>query len=226
MFDAILLIAGKGQRSGLSYNKILYKIDGKPLFRYSLETFLSCQDCHKVIIVTTKDDYEQVYTAVRDLDLSRIEFTYGGDHRQDSVACGIEKCSSKVVLIHDGARPLIEKNHIINVYEGALIYSSAVLAVKTVDTIKELKDGKLNTLNRDSLWNIQTPQGVDLKKFKKALTRAKTDKYYGTDDVSLLEKYYDISPKIIQGSYRNIKATNPEDLDYVKYLIRGNNYGI
>lgn len=226
MFDAILLIAGKGQRSGLAYNKILYKVDGKPLFRYSLETFLSCEHCRKVIIVTTKDDYEQVSLAISDLDLSRIEFTYGGNLRQDSVANGIDKCNSEVVLIHDGARPLIEKKHIIDVYEGALMYSSAVLAVKTIDTIKELKNGKLNTLNRDLLWNIQTPQGVDLKKFKKALTRAKTDKYYGTDDVSLLEKYYDISPKIIQGSYRNIKVTNPEDLDYVKYLIRGIIYGI
>ena len=101
------------------------------------------------------------------------------------------------------------------------MYSSAVLAVKTVDTIKQYSNGKLVTLNRDSLWNIQTPQAVELKKFKSALKKANDDRFIATDDVSLLERYYDISPRIIMGSYRNIKLTTMDDLEYIRYLIRG-----
>ncbi|MFA7435089.1 MAG: 2-C-methyl-D-erythritol 4-phosphate cytidylyltransferase [Bacilli bacterium] len=226
MFDAIILTAGKGSRSGLKYNKVLYRIDGKPIFKYSLEVFLSCFDCRKVVLVINKNEQEEVKAAIEDLDTSRIDITYGGELRQDSVANGIEKCSSKIVLIHDGARPLIERKHIIDVYEGALMYSSAVLAVKTTDTIKEYKNGVLKTLNRDNLWNIQTPQAVELKKFKVALKKAKSDNFIATDDVGLLEKYFDITPRIIPGSYRNIKLTTTEDLEYIKYLLRGKFYGI
>src|SRR5690554_1245169 len=114
MFDAIILTAGKGSRSGLKYNKVLYRIDGKPIFKYSLEVFLSCFDCRKVVLVINKNEQEEVKAAIEDLDTSRIDITYGGELRQDSVANGIEKCSSKIVLIHDGARPLIERKHIID----------------------------------------------------------------------------------------------------------------
>lgn len=226
MFDAIILIAGKGSRSGLKYNKVLYRIDGKPIFKYSLETFLSCKDCRKVVLVVNKNEVDEIKDAIADLDLSKIEIAYGGVLRQDSVASGVDKCGNKIVLIHDGARPLVEKKHIVDVYESALMYSSAVLAVKTIDTIKEYKNGKLTTLNRESLWNIQTPQAVELKKFKTALKRASVENYIATDDVSLLEKYFEITPKIVNGLYRNIKLTTMEDLEYIKYLLRGKFYGI
>lgn len=226
MFDAIILIAGKGSRSGLKYNKVLYKIENKPVFKYSLEVFLNCNECRKVVLVVNKNEIEEIKEAIKDLDNSRIDYAYGGELRQDSVASGIEKCSSQIVLIHDGARPLIELRHIVDVYEGALINSSAVLAVKTIDTIKEHKNGKFITLNRDNLWNVQTPQGVELKKFKNALNKAKEDNYIATDDVSLLEKYYDITPRIVIGSYKNIKLTTIEDIEYIKFLLRGKFYGI
>ena len=86
MFDAIILIAGKGSRSGLKYNKVLYRIDGKPIFRYSLETFLSCKDCRKVVLVVNKNELDDINDAIIDLDKSRIEIAYGGELRQDSVA--------------------------------------------------------------------------------------------------------------------------------------------
>lgn len=226
MFDAIILMAGRGSRTGLKFNKVLYKIEGKPIFRYSLEEFLSCDDCKKVVLVVNKNELEDIREAIIDLDSSRIEIAFGGDLRQDSVASGIEKCSSKIVLIHDGARPLVERRNIIDCYEGALVYSSAVLAVKTIDTIKRFYNGKLETLNRDSLWNVQTPQAVELKKFKQALKKASLDRFTATDDVSLLERYFDISPRIINGSYKNIKLTTMDDLEYIKYLIRGKYDGL
>lgn len=222
MFETILLIAGKGERTNLTYNKVFYKILNKSLFRYSLETFLNCKECNKVIIVTTPYEIKQVKDEIKDLDTHRIQYTYGGLMRQDSVFEGVKLATRDIILIHDGARPLVQEEQIIAVYESVKQYSSAVLAVKTTDTIKELRDGKLYTLNRDLLWNIQTPQGLKLDLYKKAIEMAQSEKYYGTDDVSLIEKYLNISPKIVEGSYENIKATTKADLEYIEYLIRRN----
>jgi len=226
MFDCILLIAGKGERSGLSYNKVFYTINKKPLFRYSLETFLDIKECRKIVLVIREDDIDLVKKEIETLDNSRIEIVYGGNMRQDSVSNGIDKCESKVVLIHDGARPLVSKKNIDDVYINTLEYYSSVLAVKTIDTIKEVKDGKTRTLNRENLWNIQTPQGVNLEYYKISIKKAIKENYYATDDVSLLEKYMDTVPKIVEGSYQNIKATTYNDIEYIEYLIKEKKYGV
>lgn len=223
MFDGIILAAGKGERSGLLYNKILYEINNKPLFMYSLEAFIKSKYCNKVILVINQADEEAILYYLKSINSKNIELTYGGQMRQDSVANGINKCSSEVVLIHDGARPLVNVDEIEKVYEAAKTNNSSVLAVRTVDTIKELKDGKLITLNRDNLYNIQTPQGVKLDLMKNALNKAQVENFYSTDDVSLIEKYYDLSPKIVIGSYKNIKVTTSEDIDYLNYLLKEGN---
>lgn len=224
MFDAILLLAGKGKRTGLTYNKVFYRIEGKLLFCYSLEVFLSCSECRKVILVAAPEELSVVRSNVKNLDQNRLLYALGGDERQDSVASGIEMCSEPIVLIHDGARPFIKKEHIASVYAGAAENSSAVLAVRTIDTIREERNGKTSLLNRDHLWNMQTPQGVSLELYKKALKFARDEKFRTTDDVGLLEKYLGIYPKIIPGSYDNIKVTTLDDLEYAQYLIRRRNH--
>lgn len=222
MFDAVILMAGKGTRSGLQYNKILYKLNNKAVFLYSLEEFLKCDECKKVVLVIDALEESEIRNEINIVD-ERITFAYGGSQRQDSVRNGIKECSSEVILIHDAARPLIKKQNIIDVYENAKTHTSSVLAVKTIDTIKEYRDGKLITLNRDNLYNIQTPQGVNSNKFKEAHKLAEKENFYATDDVSLLEKYYNISPKIVIGSYNNLKLTTKEDLKYIEYLLKENN---
>jgi len=216
MFDAIILMAGKGERTGLPYNKTLYSIKGKPIFRYSLETFLACRECRKVVLVTAADEMNLVRELVA--DLSRVELTIGGSHRRDSVNAGLALCSEAVVLIHDAARPLVTTEEIRDVYRQTLENKVAVLAVKTTDTIISTASG-YQTLDREHLWNVQTPQGVWLDAYRFALKEAIIDDYYPTDDSGLLVKYLNLTPAIVIGKSENIKVTSKSDLDYLEYLL-------
>ena len=219
MFDVVFLIAGKGERTNLPYNKVFHKINNKFLFMYALEKFIDLKECEKIVIVTNQDDFSKLNSEF-DLDNQKIEITLGGEYRQDSVNKGIKLCKNEIVLIHDGARPNITKNEILKVYEQTLIKGAAVLAVKTKETIKQLVDGKIVTLDRTNLYNIQTPQGVKKSLYNQAVTMAKKDNYYATDDVGLLEKYLFINPEIVLGSYENIKVTTIEDIKYLEFLLK------
>ncbi len=219
MFDVILLIAGKGKRTKLDYNKTLYLINDKPIFKYSLDIFLKMKELNKVVLVIDKEDEDIVNEYIKDINSNKIEIVYGGLERQDSVKNGIDKCSSDVVLIHDGARAYIEEGQVQSVYDNARRYNASALAVKTTDTIRELKKGSSNIVDRNLLWNMQTPQGVNLQMFKEALKKAYEDNYYGTDDLNLLEKYFDIVPKLVEGSKKNLKFTTIDDLDYLKFIL-------
>lgn len=217
MFDAIILLAGKGIRSGLPYNKVLYKLKNKPLFRYALEEFLKAEACKKVVLVCAKGEIGLVKEMVS--DLSGLEFAEGGEFRQDSVRAGMALCTSDLVLIHDGARPFISKDEIEKVYLAALRSKAAVLAVRPTDTIVEVKEG-YRTLERNNLWRVLTPQGVDRKLYLEAARLASAEGYYGTDDVSLLAKYLRVRPEIIPGSNKNIKITTDQDILFLEYLNR------
>lgn len=220
MFDLVLLMAGEGKRTGLSQNKVLYEVNNKPLFRYSLEKFLECEECKNVVLVVREDEKNKVINYLDDLELKKIKICFGGKERQDSVYNSLNYLSSEVVLIHDAARPLISKDIIMKVYEEVKLHQASVPAYNSIDTIKELKDGKLITLNRANLYNIQTPQGVNLKMFKEAHELARKENYYATDDVSLLEKYFGVNVKLVAGSVYNIKVTTSEDLNMIKKLLK------
>ena len=112
MFDCLLLMAGSGTRTTLNYNKIEYKINGKPLYQYSLEKFLSLKECNKVILVVKEDEYNKY----KDLANERIDVVIGGDTRFNSVLNGARKATQDIVLIHDAARPNIKVENIIDLY--------------------------------------------------------------------------------------------------------------
>ena len=108
-FDVILLIAGSGERCGLGYNKVLYKINGQPLFLYSLKKFLEFDECNKVILVLQEDEKDEIFQYIEKEYLEKVDFVYGGNIRQQSVLNGLEKVKEKYVLVHDGARPCLTK---------------------------------------------------------------------------------------------------------------------
>lgn len=214
MFDCILLMAGTGKRSKLSFNKIKYKINDKPLFQYSLDVFLNVAECDKIILVVNEQEYDEY----KSLKSDRVDVVVGGERRCDSVYQGILKSSKDYVLIHDAARPNIKEKDVLDVYNSLLLHKASCLGVKVKDTIKEVKDGfAQNTLDRNNLMQIATPQGVDRLLLLEGL-KNKEINYY--DDVSVLEINYGIKPKIIDGGYNNIKVTTPEDIKYIEYLLK------
>ena len=137
----------------------------------------------------------------------------GGKNRQESVLCGIKRLNSddEVVLIHDGARPLVTDDIINRVINGLKEFNAVVPAVKVKDTIKQiLKNGVVvKTVKRDDLVQVQTPQGVRVKNYLAALEGKDLNTF--TDDASIFEAVGE-SVLTVMGDYKNIKITTPEDV--------------
>lgn len=201
MFGVIILAAGIGSRMNLGYNKMLYKIDNKPIYLHTLDKF---KDFDEIVLVINRDDKIKVS--------GNIKVVYGGKTRGESVYNGLEKIESDYVLIHDGARPYISDEVINKVKESLLINDACGVAVKVKDTIKEYKNGKLKTLNRDDLIAMQTPQGGKTSLLKKVYELEKNDGFISTDDIQVIEKYSNVKIDIVFGSYDNIKITTIEDV--------------
>lgn len=226
MFDVILLMAGSGSRTGLSYNKVLYSVKNKPLFRYSLDQFLALPQCRKVILVAGERDFSAVEEATSDLDGDRIKIAIGGSRRRESVYNGLVLTESDLVLTHDAARPLIKKEDIIKVYEAANDGGFAVLAVKATDTIYRVRGDEMKILDRGELWHMQTPQAVARSALLAAYESDSPDLERTTDEVGLIIKKFDIKPIIVEGSHDNIKVTYERDLRFVEYMIERGYYGL
>ena len=217
MFDCILLMAGSGIRSKLPINKVLYQINNKPIYLYSLEVFLSIKECERIIVVIKKED-ESLYNFPNS---PKIKITYGGLTRSETVKNGLELVNNEDVLIHDAARPNITKEKVLEVYNALKTSSCSLLAIPVQDTIKEVENGfSIKTYDRNKLWYVQTPQGMKTKLLKEGLEKS-NQSYF--DDVEVLEKQFGIKAKIIIGDVRNIKVTTPEDIEYMKYLLGGRN---
>ena len=220
MFDCIILCAGSGTRTNLSYNKVLYKVNDKPLYAYSVDLFKSLKEVDKIVIVSSENDYDYFNNAFK--NDKQVIVTIGGKERSDSVLAGLKKCDSEVVLIHDGARPNILKEEVLGVYEEAKKNKASVLAVKAKDTIKRVDDELyiFDTLNRSELMQMQTPQGVNREMMIEGLEKIDNKKSI-LDDVYVFEKVYGIKPKVVLGRYENIKVTTESDLDYIEFLLKG-----
>lgn len=217
MFDCILLMAGSGKRANLGYNKIKYEINNKALYEYSLELFSSLDEVGKIVMVVSNEEYAEFTKYQSD----RIKVVKGGKERQDSVKEGLKECSEEVVLVHDGARPNITKEEVLQVYEAALENHASVLAVPCVNAIKEVKDGLVTkSLDRSTVWCMQTPQGANRQMLEEAL---KQIDYLIYDDIQALEIVYGIKAKIVLGRQENIKVTNKMDLKIMEVLLGENN---
>lgn len=209
-YSLIILCAGQGTRTGLGYNKMLYKIDGITIYQKSLQVFLNDSLCKQIIVVTSKEEISIFKDLVND---SRLEFVIGGNQRQDSVYNGLSKVKYDYVLIHDGARPYLKATLINNLLTSLKTYNACLLMVDCKDTIKIVENNIVKTtLNRDTLKQAQTPQAFKTSLIKQVHNKALLDNFYGTDDASLIEKYSNELIYCVQGDYENIKITTPEDL--------------
>lgn len=214
MFDCLLLMAGSGKRTSLNYNKINYKINNKELYKYSLEVFLECKECHKVILVVKAEEYKQYEHLKND----RIDIVIGGKERFDSVYNGALAANQDIVLIHDAARCNIKLEEIIKVYQQAQVHKAVCLAVKAKDCIKMVQNSQaIETLDRSVLWQVQTPQAVNRQMLIQGLEKNR-DTFY-LDDVEVLEKNFNTRAFVVEGRYDNIKVTTDEDFKYMEFLL-------
>jgi 2-C-methyl-D-erythritol 4-phosphate cytidylyltransferase len=236
---AIIPAAGLGKRFGPDTNKPFLSLGGKPLIIWSLQQLEALEDIVEIIPVLQLKDMEDGKKTFEEYGIKKIKrIAPGGRERQDSVRNGLRLVEDKdcIVLIHDAARPLIEKDLMQNALkeltaspffpllqegEEALNgYDGVILGVPLKDTIKEAVDTIVQkTLKRDRLWAIQTPQLFHFMSISTAYDKASKEDYYATDDAALVERYGG-KVKIVMGSYHNIKITTPEDLVIAEALLK------
>ena len=220
--SGIILIAGSSTRYQKGINKNFELINNKPVFYYSLKVMNEIDPIKEIILVIRKDEEELVNELLKQFSLNKeIKLVYGGNTRQQSVYNALNNSINNTVIIHDGARPLIKKEYIINCLEEIDYYPGVIVGVKVKDTIKIINDkGEVeSSTNRKYTYIAQTPQC-----FNKDILIKLHEKYQNsediTDDAMLLEKE-NIKVKLVNGSYRNIKLTTSEDYYYIKRLLEG-----
>ncbi|MBP1712757.1 MAG: 2-C-methyl-D-erythritol 4-phosphate cytidylyltransferase [Deltaproteobacteria bacterium] len=214
---ALIPAAGRGRRMAEDVPKAFLPMGGTPLLAQTLQQFEVCSEVGEVVVLAPPGNgiqlAEELVKRFGFQKVSRI--VPGGTERQDSVYAGLKALVSHpdIVLIHDGVRPFITPDLIGRVVSETRVSKAVVAAIPVRDTMKEIgKDGTvLKTLNRDCLWEIQTPQGFLYSLLLQAYEKAYQDQFYGTDDAALVERL-GIGVKVVQGSRFNLKITTPEDL--------------
>jgi len=215
--DAVIVSAGKGHRFMKGKKKQFYFLAEKPILAHTLDKFEACPVIHSILLVVAQEDMDyclkEIVEKYRYRKISQI--IPGGKSRQESVKNGIDSLAKDIdiVAIHDGVRPFITREMIEESIQAAVRFQAVVTAMPVKETIKMAHpDGTiLKTLDRESLWQVQTPQTFKVSVLKEAYQRATRDGFVGTDDASLVERL-GVKVHILPGSYTNIKITTPEDL--------------
>ena len=225
--QAIVAAGGVGKRLKSRSPKPLVQLNGKPLIAYCLEIFERCSFINSVIVVADKKSLKNFIKIVKRYRFKKVSHVIpGGVTRSDSVFAGLKVLDSgtKLVVVHDAARPFVDKQLIKKTISACLKKPAAIAAVKVKPTIKEVDPKNLivsKTLNRNSLWEVQTPQTFKKDILIKAHTRARQKKNV-TDDAALVEQL-GLEVQVVEGSYRNIKITTPEDLIIAEALLKFGN---
>lgn len=216
MITAIIAAAGSGKRMGSEINKIFLTIHNVPIIARSAAALAACPEVDELIIVGAANEIDKLTEVLNQYQPGKPwRIVAGASERQYSITNALLAVNkeTKLILVHDAARPLIEPAVVTQVIDAARRHKAAVVAVPVKDTIKIIDSEKfvVETPPRQTLWSIQTPQGFDAALLREAYAKAAKDGFLGTDDASLVEQL-DEKVIIVPGSYNNIKITSPEDL--------------
>lgn len=211
--NAIIPAGGTSSRFGKS-NKLLEKIGEKEVIKYTVEAFEK-SNVDEIIIcanISIIEDLQRILS-----DCKKVRIIEGGASRQESVFNGIKACECDYVLIHDAARPMITTDLINTAIDEVVFKNALTVATKTIDTIKEVVDGKIvKTIDRSKLYNTQTPQAFKYNLIKDAHEKLSGQNF--TDDAGMLEALGQ-TVYILNGSYKNIKITTQNDIDIAKVYL-------
>lgn len=223
---AIVLAGGKGSRMNSDIPKQYMQLNGKPVIYYSLKAFEESM-IDEIVLVAGKEDIELCENdIVKKYGFKKVvDVVEGGTERYYSVLNGlraVDECD--FVYIHDGARPCIDRGVIQRCISAVQQFDACVAAMPVKDTIKVVdKEGfSVETPDRATLWQIQTPQCFRYSLVKDAYENMAADGNRGniTDDAMVVERYTDTKVKMVEGSYENIKITTPEDIFVAERFLR------
>lgn len=220
-YEVVIPAAGQGKRMNAGKNKLFIELSGIPIIIHTLRVFEADPMCQGIILSINPQE-EAIFSKLVDTyALKKVKkLVPGGAERQQSVFNGLKQVETDIVLVHDGARPFIQEDLIHQLTEAASLHTGAVVAVPVKDTIKKVQDQTVvETVERSSLWAVQTPQAFPVSILSKAHQMAEDEHFLGTDDASLLERIGQ-QVVIIEGDYDNIKITTQEDLYFAEAILQ------
>lgn len=211
MISVVITAAGNSTRFG--DNKLLADLSGKPLILRTVEQFAKCSRVNEIIVVTRKQDipaYQELFNK-NELVVKLVE---GGKERIESVQKGVMASAGRIILAHDGARPLTPVWLIENLVQAVEEHGAAMTAVPPTATIKYAEDDMMirRSLPRSNTWIAQTPQGFRREILLGALEAAIAKKYFVSTDDSEIVAMHGHPVKIVLGDYMNMKVTVHSDL--------------
>lgn len=216
--SAVLVAAGAGTRMQHDLPKQFIELCGRPVITYSIEAFLKSFEQVEIIVVISKD-FEQMMQdiAAQYFPQSAIHIVYGGASRFDSCRAGIHKASGDIVMVHDAARPMIDKELLLRLYHNAIQHHNAVPAIAPVESVRMMDADSNRAVDRDFVRLVQTPQAFDRKKLTAVYDCG--FKPHFTDDASVWEAGgYDVH--LVDGLRENIKMTTPQDLYWLRAILQ------
>jgi 2-C-methyl-D-erythritol 4-phosphate cytidylyltransferase len=215
-FGVILLAAGKSNRFKDREKKQFADLDGRAVWLHSLDLFSNRKEVSQILIVTDPEDdelFDRRYRA-NVAFISNAKLVKGGKERVDSVQNALTQCAGDVdlVAVHDAARPCLTKDLIDKVFDAAADTGAAALACPVSDTLKRVEGGKsVETISREGLWYVQTPQVFDKKLLGQAYAQRSRIKGPITDDCQLVEAIgHPVT--MVESDFTNIKITTKKDL--------------
>ncbi|HNX92631.1 MAG TPA: 2-C-methyl-D-erythritol 4-phosphate cytidylyltransferase [Syntrophomonas sp.] len=220
----VVAAAGQGSRMGTKTNKQFIMLNNKPVIAYSLDFFEKQDSVDEIVVVTSAKELE--YCRHEIIEKNKYQkvsaVLVGGQQRQDSVWAALQCLAPNTdfVAVHDGARPLLSADVLSRLLAEAEEWGAAIPGVPSRDTIKMVNRDSFvrQTLDRNVIYSIQTPQVFKFKELFTAYKYADEEGFYATDDAALFEKYIG-QVKVVEGDYDNIKITTPLDLIIVQNLL-------
>ncbi len=207
---AAVLAAGRSERFGSDKTEAI--LGGRPVWRWSLDTYLSHPEIDTVILVTAEHKLASVTDAIGD----EVKVVVGGTTRQESSLAALKAAAgADVLLVHDAARPFVSHEIISRTIEAVKHSGAAAAALPVTDTVKEVIDSSVRTLDRSKLVAMQTPQGATVEILQQAHAGS-TGEF--TDEMALIEAL-GVHPVIVTGEPNNFKITTPEDLARARSLV-------
>ncbi|MCP3875494.1 MAG: 2-C-methyl-D-erythritol 4-phosphate cytidylyltransferase [Desulfobacteraceae bacterium] len=225
----IIVAAGKGLRMESKTKKQYLDLNGIPILARTIMAFDICDKIGEIVLVIPEEDDGYCKEHVIDpFEFKKtIHLVKGGSQRQISVMNGLKQINKIVnskkeiiVMIHDGVRPFIDQSIVQACIQKAIEHGACIPGEPISDTVKHVNPDLTikKTVNREFLYRAQTPQTFKLDLIMKAYEHAGQTSFWGTDEASLVE-HLGGKVHVIQGSKRNIKITNPDDLVLGKYLL-------
>lgn len=227
---AIVLAGGTGSRIGISTPKQFIKVAGKRVIEYTIDAFNSNSHIDEIAIVTNPSyikDTENIVFCNKEKWTKVKRILLGGKERYESSLSAIREYKGKDVnlIFHDAARPLVSQQLINKVCEALQHYETVNVAIPSTDSLIEVRGRKIiGTIDRTTVWRVQTPQAFRLHTIKSAYEKAtKESTFFPTDDCSVVIKFLpEIEVAVVRGEETNFKITYDEDLLKMESIIQHN----